>query len=135
MSVAGLQQKVCAKCISDEDECRSKVKRGKEVKRKLQHCHCTLMDPDVELISQLRAKQPRRKYQYRLDQEEEKKKAPEREKRRELDKENAKLALKKEVARLKKKTQEEAVEKAKLKAAEKVKAPEKAKEKPKKLLV
>ena len=58
---------------------------------------------DVELISQLRAKQPRRKYQYRLDQEEEKKKAPEREKRRELDEENAKLALKKEVARLKKK--------------------------------
>ena len=137
MSVAGLQQKVCAKCISDEDERRAKVKRGEEVKkRKLQHCHCTLMEPDVELISQLRDKQPRRKYQYRLNQqqEEEKKKAPEREKRRELDRENAKLALKKEVARLKKKTQEEAVKKTKLKAAEKVKAPEKAKEKPKKVV-
>ena len=69
MSVAGFQQKV-AKCISDEDLRRAKVKRGEEVKkRKLQHCHCTLMEPDVELILQLKAKQPRRKYQ---QQEEEK---------------------------------------------------------------
>ena len=59
MSVAGLQQKVCAtaKCISDEDERRPKVKRGEEVKKK--HCRiATLMD-DLELISQLRDNQPR----------------------------------------------------------------------------
>ena len=118
--------KSCERCLENDQERDRRMKEGERVgRRQVNHCHCSFLDPDPEVMAELRADVPGHIYNQKKDESksnlDSNENKIESEARKKADEKAAKDDLMKEVRKLKRKTQEEAVKAAQEKAAAKEK--------------
>ena len=106
--------KSCKRCIENEEVRDKKMKDGGVVgRRQVNHCHCSFIDPDPEVLSDLKSGGPGHRFNLKMKADESKdRNKNDKENKRKEDVEAAKIDLKKEVAKLKRKVMEKAVKAA-----------------------
>ena len=112
--------KCCKRCIQNDEDRERRMENGEVVgRRQVAHCHCSFLEPDPEVISDMRTGGPAQRWLQKRKDSNNNKNGNELEERKKADTDAEKLALSKEVAKLKKKSMEEAVNDAKEKLAAK----------------
>ena len=112
ISHAGHLSKVCERCRVADDERKARRKAGETGKRvQTSHCHCSFLRPDEDLLSKLRSSEPAQRFAKRK-KEKKVKDLTEEQTKEELKKKDlgeAQEDFKREVRKLKRKIQEQAV--------------------------